>query len=297
MDCEFEEKQYEQHLNNELLSRKHLLYVPGQVLEGKLGFDAALFCRDRRFWELFDDFRFFGHFRFIRRLWYASSRSGVQLSVDWWRELDQALPYFPRFRFNVFVQHKRPDYLVASSAGEWDQWNRPYYRYKIMSHQQKALEQLETLAGSKAIVVYASPAFAKLGELWSAVNNRQLIEKSNFCQPRKLSGHHAYSYVEPGRVGKAHSDAEDVESFDFYERFNVLSETAELSEDNRAFLTQLGRLVVEAIEDCGDLTDRFNAILATFDRREENDIIGSMSQISTFNFVVGTTWSVSVAPN
>ena len=42
MDCQFEEKQYEQHLNNELVSRG-MIYIPGQRFEHFLGIDAALF--------------------------------------------------------------------------------------------------------------------------------------------------------------------------------------------------------------------------------------------------------------
>jgi hypothetical protein len=291
--CQFEEKQYEQHLNNELLHRKQLLYVPGQVLEGRLGFDAALYSRNRAFWRLFDVPPFFPWFD---GLWIASNRPGVQLCREWWSHLDQSLPYFPRFKFNVFVQHKRPEYLTISSANEWSHWNRPYFRFELTPHQQKALEQLESHAQNRAIVVYGSPAFVELAELWSAINDQKLIERSNFCQPSKLSGHHAYTFADPGRIGKAHSDTEDIESFDFYEQFNVLNAATDKGEDNIEYIIRTGNEVQASIQDCGDLTDAFTTVLNTFNIKEDdkNRLPFALAKISVFNFVAGTTWSIAI---
>lgn len=293
MKCQFEEKQYEQNLNNELLHRKQLLYVPGQVLEGRLGFDSAVYSRNHRFWRLFDEMPYFPFFRGFQ---IGRNRPGVQLSRKWWSHLDQSLPYFPRFKFNVFVQHKRPEHLTLSSANEWSDWNRPYFRFELTPHQQTALEQLEVHAQNKAIVVYGSPAFIKLADLWKAIEDGQLIERSNFCQPSKLSGHHIYSYAEAGRFGKGHSDAEDIESFDFYEQFNVLNSAPDLPEDNRTFLIQTGNLVQTAIEGCGELTEAFTTVLATFEIEPENadSLLLALARIAVFNFVVGATWSVAV---
>ena len=293
MKCEFEEKQYEQHLNNELLHRKHLLYDPGQVLEGRLGFDAALYSRNLQFWRLFDDFPFVPFFPGLR---IGRRRPGIQLCREWWSHLDQSLPYFPSFKFNVFVQHKRPEHLTVSSAKEWSHWNKPYFRFELTPHQQNALEQLETHAQNRAIVVYGSPVFVKLADLWRAIEDQRLIERSNFCQPSKLSGHHTYSFADPGRVGKAHSEAEDIESFDFYEQLNVLNAATNAADDNRAFLIRTGKLVQTAIEGCGNLTETFATVLATFgfDADNEGELPFALARISVFNFVVGTTWSIAV---
>jgi len=51
--AEFEEKQYGQQLNNELLGGSNLIFTPGQFLESYAGFDAALFTRNREFWKKF----------------------------------------------------------------------------------------------------------------------------------------------------------------------------------------------------------------------------------------------------
>ena len=236
MKCQFEEKQYEQHLNNELLDRQELLYVPGQVLEGDLGFDAAMHSMHRRFWRLFDDLPSFFYRRYFRY-----HRRGVLIDPHWWDELDELLDRFPKFRFNVFVQHKRPEYLTTSSSNEWEDWNCPYYRYELTDHQQIALERLESLVTPQAIVVYASPAFITLKDLWDSVQNRNLVNRSNFCQVSKLSGHHVYTYETSGNLGKGHSDAEDIESYDFLNQISRLNREIKPAEDNRTFLVQLLR--------------------------------------------------------
>jgi len=123
MRCQFEEKQFEQHLNNELLQKQELLYVPGQVLEGHLGFDAAIYSTNRGFWRLFHELPYYFYERFLYH-----SRTGITIDPKWWDELDRALPHFPRFRFNVFIQHKRPEYLTTSKSNEWKDWNSSYFR-------------------------------------------------------------------------------------------------------------------------------------------------------------------------
>jgi hypothetical protein len=155
MNCEFEEKQFEQHLNFELLGRRNLLYVPGQVLENTLGFDAALFTRNIHFWRLFE----LGYLRRVPHL------TGLRIDNGWWRNLDQEIDMFPDFKCNVFIQHKRPTYLTTAHSKEWSHWKKEYYRYDLTPHQQLALEQLEDKIGNKGIVVYASPAFSKLTNL------------------------------------------------------------------------------------------------------------------------------------
>lgn len=293
MDCQFEEKQYEQHLNNELIARQELLYVPGQVLEGQLGFDAAAYSINRSFWKLFDPFP---PYPFFHRFWLDPRRSGVQLCREWWDDLEKAIPYFPRFRFNVFVQHKRPEYLTTQRSNEWEHWNTPYYRFALTSHQQKALEQLENRAAPSAIVVYASPAFIELETLWQSIERRQLIEKSNFCQPSKLIGHHLYTYNSPGNQGKAHSESEDVESFGFYEHLSQFGANLQPAEDNRSFLIQLGNILQAAIEDCGRISEAFDTISHDLIAETESEFHLAMSRISAFTFVVGIGWLVGVEP-
>lgn len=291
MKCQFEEKQYEQHLNNELLHRQELLYVPGQVLEGDLGFDAAMHSTHRRFWRMFDELPHFFYRRYLRH-----HRGGVLIDPIWWEELDDFLPHFPRFRFNVFVQHKRPEYLTTKSSNEWDDWNCPYYRYELTDHQQIALERLESLVTPEAVVVYASPAFINLSDLWDSIRSGDLVERSNFCQAGRLSGHHLYTYKRAGNIGKGHSDSEDIESYDFLKQISRLNEEIRPTEDNRTFLVELGELTEKVISESETSRQVFNDILEYFPA-QRNKTANALLRISAFNFIVGTRWFVSASPD
>ncbi len=82
LDCEFEEKSYEEPLNFELMLRGSLLFAPGQVLENKLGIDAALFSKNPVFWKFFNGSRW--HFPFS-----AIHRPGVVIDSKWWNTFRQ----------------------------------------------------------------------------------------------------------------------------------------------------------------------------------------------------------------
>ncbi len=213
----------------------------------------------------------------------------------WWEELDELLPHFPKFRFNVFVQHKRPEYLTTPSSNEWEDWSCPYYRYELTDHQQIALERLESLVAPQAIVVYASPAFINLNDLWDSIRNGDLVDRSNFCQASKLSGHHIYTYEKAGNIGKGHSDAEDIESYDFLRQISRLNEEIKPTEDNRAFLVELGEQAEKALSESEIGRQAFNNILEYFPQ-QRNKTGNALLRISAFKFVVGTRWFVSASP-
>jgi hypothetical protein len=139
MIAEFEEKQYELHLNLELLQGSNLLFPPGQVLENILGFDAAIYTRHPRFWT-----------HFARN---GAFPPGIKIPKNLWKVLENEIEHFPHFKFNAFIQHKRPEYLTLPRAAEWISWSDPYYRFKIVPHQQEALSQLESSISNKGMVV------------------------------------------------------------------------------------------------------------------------------------------------
>lgn len=128
---------------------------------------------------------------------------GTHLSHEWWQELEHEIEHFPKFKFNCFIQAKRPNRMVRSDAAEYSSWKRPYFRYDTFASQQQALESLAQKTSGQAIVVYACPAFHTYGELWSAINSGQLIKQSNFCEVEKLNGHGRYSFATPGNKGSA----------------------------------------------------------------------------------------------
>ena len=214
MDCEFEEKQFEQQFNATLLDRRKLTYAPGQVLENLLGFDAAFLTSNRLIWKGFPR-RSRGHL-------FRRQPRGMRLDRKWWNTLDSEIEWFPKFKLNLFIQYKRPQFLTTPIAREWSDWKRPYFRYKLISHQQRALLHLAKRIRSEGVVVYVSPAFRLLSSLWEAMDQGNLIDQSNFAEAINLNGHSRYSYTDAGSTGKSHSEAEDITSSGLKERLREL---------------------------------------------------------------------------
>lgn len=281
--CEFEEKQFEQLLNNQLILKKHLLYPPGQVLEKTLGFDAALYTQDFDFWY---------HFPRRRR----NPPSGLRIDREWWRELDHVIDhFFPKYKFNVFIQHKRPSYMTSKASKAWSHWEKPYFSYDLTPHQQKALEELESKIGTQAIVVYACPAFYKLKELWEASEQGNLIKRTNFAQPSKLAGHGRYTYVEAGNSGRAYSDPEDILSFDFSERIDNLIEARSEVASNRTFITQLGNTINTVILETTGFRTLYRDIVTYLARGAEgNELALALVRIDAFCFLTRSVWRIGI---
>lgn len=279
--CEFEEKQFEQLLNNQLLLEKHLLYPPGQVLEKTLGFDVALYTEDPDFW-----------YHFPRRGRYR--RTGLRIDRRWWRQLDYAIDgFFPKFKFNVFIQHKRPAFMTSKSSKAWSHWKKPYFSYDLTPHQQKALEELENRIGSQAVVVYACPAFYKLKELWQASEMGTLIKETNFAQPSKLAGHAKYTYITAGNSGRAYSDPEDILSFDFSERIDNLIERRADVANNRAFITQLANTINTIIIETRGLRTLYRDIVTYLaSETERNELALALIRIDAFCFLTKSVWRI-----
>jgi len=104
VNCEFEEKEYEQPLNSEL--GNHNLWSPGQVFESVVGFDAALKATNWRFWLLWGKWEIF------------KIRKGIILDWEIWDIIEKRWTdkTFPKFKFNLFVQHKVPEYMKTKNS-------------------------------------------------------------------------------------------------------------------------------------------------------------------------------------
>lgn len=282
MLAEFEEKQYEQHLNNALLKDKRLLFPLGQVLENHLGFDAALFTIHPKFWRHFPH-----HFEEYFWLWHKAPK-GMKLPKKLWIEIEHLLEELPRFKFNAFIQHKRPEYMTVSRAAEWTSWNSPYYRYKLVPHQQRALSRLENTIANKGVVVYACPAFHKAEQLWNVIERDEVIEKSNFCQVGKLVDHQTFTFQTSGNNGIAHSEPEEIESYDLLKRFDELGQI-EPSESNAGHLSNLANTVQSVASEDNVIGKTFNRIVQSFMEEEESiEIREAMVKIYAFKFVTNT---------
>jgi hypothetical protein len=239
MIAEFEEREFEAQLNWELSSSHQCPYAPGQVLENTIGIDAALVCQDTNFWKLFQNAP--------RSLYPAEyTPAGFQLNAAYWHGLDAALPLFPPIKFNLFLQHKRPDYLCMATAKEWGWWHAPYYRFHLLPHQQEALEELANLAGDDALVAYSCPAFHMYDDLWSHAQASTLVSATNFVPAASLTGHSRYTFKSAGCDGIGHSDPEEVPGFDMPAELDRLRER-DVWGDNRERLFSLAQLVDKAL--------------------------------------------------
>lgn len=277
MNAEFEEKTYEQYLNSELVYRRHF-FSPGQVLESIVGFDVALRTSNSTFGKLFPHM-----FPWWRRMFFMYP-AGTQLRHEWWGKLEQEIEHFPKFKFNCFIQAKRPSRMVRSDATEYSSWGKSYFRYDTFSNQQHALESLAQKTSGKAIVVYACPAFHTCGELWDAINSGQLVKRTNFCEVAKLSGHSRYSFVSSGNVGVAHSEPIWVESKLFEQALEVLY-NQDPRQNNVAFLADTAETLASASEQLGELHETYALLVGTLFQETDSKLARSLANIYAFQFV------------
>jgi len=278
MRAEFEEKTYEQQLTLALVHGKRLFFPPGQVLEDIVGFDVALLTSNHEFWKNFPHlYRWWHRYLFMHP-------PGMTLGNEWWEKLEREIEYFPRFKFNCFVQAKRPDRMVRSDAAEYSHWRRPYFRYNTFPNQHSALESLANATARRAIVVYACPAFHTYAELWNAVNSGQLVQKSNFCEVAKLSGYSRFSFISPGNAGCAHSEPEPVESVPFEQALEQMHEQ-EPSSNNLSFLQKTAEEIDDAATKLGDLQKTYRSMVASLFPNERSKLARPLAQIFAFQFI------------
>ena len=278
MNAEFEEKTYEQHLTSELVCGRRNFFPAGQVLENLVGFDMAIHTSNREFWNLFPYM-----YPWWRRLLYLHPR-GVYLKREWWLELEHTIEYFPKFKFNCFIQAKRPARMVRSDAEEYSFWDTPYFRYDTFFSQQRALETLADNTSGKAIVTYACPAFHTYSELWDAIRVGQLVKQSNFCAVNSLKGHSRYSYVSAGNKGIAHSEPTPIESLDFEIVLDKLA-GLEPAQSNLSFLIETSEAINSAAENSGALYKTYQAVLEALVKNAEGKLGYSLSRIYAFEFI------------
>jgi hypothetical protein len=204
MKAKFSEKTYESYFQTELGRLTKVSFAPGQNDEGVLGFDGAFLLPIALLPDILPYMRGRRWRRFI-----GFSASDI---ADFGAELDERLP---PFNLNLFAQYKRPEYLARSNATEWSSWSGPYYRYTSDERQQRLLERVALAAHGRAAVVYASPAFWSATDIFTLARDGGIIANSNIADVARLTGHHRFSYVEPGHLGIGHSDPEPVESTPF----------------------------------------------------------------------------------
>lgn len=285
--AEFEEKQFETALNDELKDVGSLIYAPGQVLEHGLGIDAALVSHDTRLWTLFNS---------PPNALYPLMRTpaGLRLRPEYWAQLDQALPYFPQTQFNVFLQHKRPHYSSSAGCKEWSFWNGPYFQYNVVDHQQAALEKLAVLAAGQALVAYSCPALHTYEEFWNQVEARTLVDATNFAHATDLSGHGKYTFQSAGKLGLGHSEPESILPLNLRQELGRLREVAPAASTVEALIS-FDKVVRQAAKEA-ELGHRHIALTERFGT-DVSAVASAVLSIGAFAHLTGSSWLLAVTPD
>ncbi len=124
--AEFEEKEYEAPLYNQLEAGNQNVWSPGQVFESRIGIDHGVLVDNPRFW---------------RHIGFRAFRRGSVLSrYDYGflpRELRRSLP---DFRMNVFIQAKRCERLLrVRRVIQKEGISSPCYRFALDPEQRDVL--------------------------------------------------------------------------------------------------------------------------------------------------------------
>jgi hypothetical protein len=198
--AEFEEKDFEGPLYNQLLGASNNLATPGQVFEGKFGIDAALQATHPVIWEAFG---------------YPHIPGGVVLpDFNWgwvWRKLGKVRP-LPNFAVNLLLQAKRPDRLNGINAGLSKHGIKGgYWRFTVNEHQHILLDRIRHTLGNRALVTYASTAFDTFDELYDYTEHGTIVEHASFVRVQRMNGHSDWNFDEPGSRGVATSKPEPID--------------------------------------------------------------------------------------
>lgn len=285
MQADFEEKEFETQLNAEMRVRYGFIYAPGQVLEHTLGIDAALMCPCTEFWKIMDP----PHPDTLYPI--KPVPNGIALNSSYWESLNKNIDYFPKFSFNLFLQHKRPEYHRDARSYEWDTWQQPYYRYDVTPHQQEALENLEEIAKDDALVGYSCPAFHTYSDLWNHSSNQNIVSQTNFVSASVLKDHKRYTFIDPGASGGvACSEPTQVSGMDLLEE-TARRRVRESTEVNHELIFRLSRYVVKAVQNTPLDSDLMK--LATSIPGEFDDFCHAILKINSFGVLTRTRWMIA----
>lgn len=241
--AEFEEKEFEQPLYNQLTSSDGNVWTPGQCFEAYIGIDYAGNVYSNEFWK-----RFGGYIP-----------NGVILN-DYnmgyiWKRLKKKR-MLPDFSLNLFIQAKRP--YVHSGNKTSAIYSKKHYSFNINQRQQKILEQLNKNLRNRVLLVYAAPAFGTHEELYRYTREKNIICNTSFPKVNDLSGHSSWYYCD-ATSGIACSEPEEettISIFELIEEFILMSDYAQKIDGENDFyssvyenLSFLSNTIVRTLED------------------------------------------------
>ena len=289
--AEFEEKEFEIPLYNELANGSPFLWSPGQVLEQSLGIDGAQLTYDATLWKLL------GLGQQIPR--------GVPLNRL--ASLLRRRRLLPSFRCNLLLQIKRPYYMMNRTNGYHG--SCPYYRFTLDHDQQVVLERVATKVADRAFVGYMSPAFYKLTDLYNYIVTSSLVLQSTVVEVNLLTNHRHWAYDRPGTHGVACSDPKEINGeplTDIIEKLIDINYGNKFLNDNEVSKERINKELKEladsiyevCVEECkpgnwiGDSTrDWLKLTESHWDKNTPESII-NFAKIQRFCYINGISWFV-----
>ena len=284
--AEFEEREYEAPLYNQLERGLANVWSPGQVLEGRVGIDRGLFVSQLAIWEV---------------LGYSHIPRGAVLSrILWppgWGPRVNTRP-LPSYRLNLFIQAKRsmhsqrPPRAISNLGLSGSIW-----AFEVDPDQQQLLDVLENKCTQDALVSYAAPVFHEVRDLYRHTTGMSIISNSTFPPVSRLSGHSRWYYQQPGAIGVANPDPNKFDEPSLQERIEkgIASSTKESS------FSYIWSLIQEAVDEPKLHTipqlARFSNARLELERNLEpfaiDEEIRAWADITLFCEVLGVLWLIA----
>ncbi|MES2688592.1 MAG: hypothetical protein V4706_17355 [Pseudomonadota bacterium] len=291
MQPKYEEKTFESYFNSEL-DRKASIYFPfGQVQEGGIGADAAGLARSRSLWWRL------GHPYFFRVPFPGADLREIADEME--RHLGREIKNIPRMKANLLFQYKRPEFITTKLGTEWAHWGQKYFRYDVDQDQQRLLAHVASKFGTKALVLYASPALEDVSDLVSAKISGTIIASTNFRPAVELSAHHRNTYVKSGTHSIACSDPVQLENFDLLTSLKRLrtEDAEEAREDNAEFMLQFAKGVRALVSESSYLGGAYRRMLEPYiqSQADRYPLFFSVITMSIFRELSGAQWLVATA--
>ena len=236
--AEFEEREYETPLYNQLANGTNKVWSPGQVFEGHIGIDYAMFFEEEWLFRLHS----------FNRIPLGAVLSRYRWPRAWFRR--RPTNRLPTFRLNLFIQTKRPDWSKKPTRILREKGFRGlYWRFNLNEDQQEVLEKVAEKLDNRALVIYAAPTFHQHHDLYRNTINGTIIENSTFPSIAKLKAHEAWYYHTPGASGVANPIPEEIIEPTLKERIEKLIESKEGSGSWSDSLKSLASEIVNALSD------------------------------------------------
>lgn len=284
MNAEFEEKEYENPLNVQLLFGSYELWTPGQVFEGNFGIDSAMKALNPTFWNYFN---------------LTEPLSGVDLSdfhLQWGWSKSTLKDAFPDFGLNLFLQIKRPESIRRRTVELKEiGLKNPYWRFRIKQHQQELLIKLKSKVVDQAIVAYACSAFHTKKDLFKFTKERTIVNNSNFVKVEKLDNHKIWIFDNPGSNGIAMSKPEKIDSKYLFDEINEIRLGYNNRKEPVENLRSLERAIYEVFSDLqgkDDIADEYLYRRDELDKLPLNEKEKFFLKIINFCNILNLNWFV-----